>query len=67
MTEAVAQRCSIKKALLEISQNPQENTCARVTFFSKVAGLSMNFVKLLRTPFCKEQLCVTVSGMTRKY
>ena len=27
-TEAVAQRC-IKKVFLEISQNSQENTCAR--------------------------------------
>ena len=36
-------------------------------FSNKVAGLSMNFVKLLRTPFCKEHLCVTASGMTRKY
>ena len=27
--EAVVQRCSVKKVLLEISQNSQENTCAR--------------------------------------
>ena len=27
--EAIAQRCSVKKMLLEISQNSQENTCAR--------------------------------------
>ena len=26
------QRCSIKKVFLEFSQNPQENTCARVSF-----------------------------------
>ena len=31
-TEAVAQRCSIKKKFLEISQNSQENTCNRVSF-----------------------------------
>ena len=32
-SEAVAQRCSVKKVvLLEISQNSQENTCARVFF-----------------------------------
>ena len=31
-TEAVAQRCSVKKVFLEISQNLQENTCARVSF-----------------------------------
>ena len=28
-TEAVAQRCSVKKVFLEISQNSQENTWAR--------------------------------------
>ena len=30
LTEAVAQRCSVKKLFLEISQNSQENTCAQV-------------------------------------
>ena len=34
-TEAVAQRCSVKKVILEISQNVQENTCARVSFLIK--------------------------------
>ena len=34
-TEAVAQRCSVKKVFLEISQNSQENTCARVSFLIK--------------------------------
>ena len=29
-----------KKVLLKISQNWQENTCARVSFFNKVASLS---------------------------
>ena len=29
----------MKKVFLEISQNSQENTCARVSFFNKVAGL----------------------------
>ena len=35
----VSRRCSIKKVFLEISQNSQENTCTRVSFFNKVAGL----------------------------
>ena len=30
--EGVIQRCSVKKVVLEISQNSQENTCARVSF-----------------------------------
>ena len=37
--EAAIQRCSVKKVFLEISHNLQENTCARVSFFNKVAGL----------------------------
>ena len=32
-SEAVPRSCSIKKVLLKISQNSQENTCARVSFF----------------------------------
>ena len=31
MTEAVARSCSVKKVFLKISQNSQENTCARVS------------------------------------
>ena len=30
------QRCSVKKVFLEISQNSQENTCARVSFLIKL-------------------------------
>ena len=30
--EAVVQRCSVKKAFLEILQNSQENTCAESLF-----------------------------------
>ena len=59
-----------KKVFLEISQNSQENTCARV-LFNKVAGLRpatllkkrlchrcfpVNFVKYLRTPFYRTPL-----------
>ena len=35
-TEAVFQRCSVKKVFLEISQNSQENTCTRVFFLMKL-------------------------------
>ena len=38
LTKVVIRRCSVKKVLLEISQNSQENTCASV-FFNKGAGL----------------------------
>ena len=43
--EAVVQRCSVKKVFLEISQNSQENTSARVSFLNKVAGTTCNFIK----------------------
>ena len=38
--EAVVQRCSVKKVFLEISQNSQENTCARVLFLIKPQNTS---------------------------
>ena len=31
--EAVAQRCTVEKMFLEISQNSQENTCTKVLFY----------------------------------
>ena len=34
--EAVVRRCSVKKVFLKISQNSQENTCARVSFLIKL-------------------------------
>ena len=34
-TEAVIRNCSIRKVFIKISQNSQENTCARVTFLIK--------------------------------
>ena len=42
-TEAVTRRCSVKTVLLEILQNSQENTCVRVSFFNKVASVSLQF------------------------
>ena len=58
-SEAATRVVLQKKVFLEILQNSQENTCARVSFFSKVAGLGrlwhrcfpVNFAKFLRTPF----------------
>ena len=54
LLEAVVQRCSVKKAFLEFSQNSQENTCARVSFLEKRLWhmcFPVNFVTFLRTPF----------------
>ena len=36
--EAFAQRCSVKKVFLEISQNSQETICARVSFLIKLSS-----------------------------
>ena len=36
LSEAVAQRCSVKKVFLKISQNSQENTCTRDSFLIKL-------------------------------
>ena len=58
-SEAVVRRCSVKKAFLEISQNSQENTCARVSFFKKetlAQVFSCDFAKFLTTLFLTEHL-----------
>ena len=41
MSEAVPQRCFIKKVLLEILQNSQENTCTRVSFLIKLQAMDL--------------------------
>ena len=68
--EAVVQICSVNQVFLEISQNSQENTCARVSFLIKLQELPatilkkrlwyrclpVNFVIFLRTPFLRKHL-----------
>ena len=34
--EAAAQKCTVKKVFLKISQNSHENSCARVSFLIKL-------------------------------
>ena len=41
LTEVVSRRCSVKKMFLKISQNSQENTCARVSFLIKIQALGL--------------------------
>ena len=68
-TQAVAQRCSVRKVFLEISQNSQESTRAKVSILIKLQApatflkkrlwhrcFSVNFVKFRRTPFLTEHL-----------
>ena len=44
-SEAVARKCSVKKVFLEVSQNSQENTCARVSFLINLQTSACNFIK----------------------
>ena len=56
---AVVQRCSVKKVFLKISQNSQENTCARVSFLKKRPWhkrFLVNFTKFLGAPIFIEHL-----------
>ena len=43
-SEAVAQICSVKKLFLEIFQNSQEDTCARVSLLLKLQAKVGYFV-----------------------
>ena len=43
--EAVARRCSVKKMSLEVLQNSQESTFARVSFLIKLQSEACNFIK----------------------
>ena len=43
--EAVARRCSVKGLFLEISQNSQESSCARVSFLKKLWPQASTFIK----------------------
>ena len=49
--EAVAQRCSVKKVFLGISQNSQENTCARISFLIKLQASGLRLSTLLKKRF----------------
>ena len=44
-TEKSSKRCSVKKVFLEISQNWQGNTCARVSCLINLQAEACNFIK----------------------
>ena len=46
--EAVVQRCSVKKVLLQISRNSQENTCVRGSFLIKMQAQPTTLLTLFR-------------------
>ena len=45
LKEAVAQKCSVKNVFLEISQNSQENTCAKDSFLIKLQAAPATLLK----------------------
>ena len=45
-SEAATGTCSVKKVFLQILQNSQENTCARVFFLIKLLADTDNFIKI---------------------
>ena len=55
-SEAATGTCSVKKVFLQILQNSQENTCARVFFLIKLLADTDNFIKketLAQVFFCE--------------
>ena len=66
-TEAVAQRCSVKKVFLEILQDSQENTC--VSLFNKIKKrfwlvqvFSCEFWEISKNTFSYRTPLVAASG-----
>ena len=63
LSEAVVQRYSLKKVLLEILQNSQENTCVRVSFLIKLEALGLReFCKISKNTFSYRTPPVAASG-----
>ena len=48
---SVAERSSVRKLLLEISQNSEENTCTKVSFYPRGTLYNTFAAKCLKPPF----------------
>ena len=71
-------RYSIKKVFLEISQNSQKNTCARISFLKKLQAcnyiknetlahvFSCEFCEISKNTFFTEHLWTTASDFSKK-
>ena len=68
-SEAVAQRCSVKKVfLIEILQNSQENTCARWQLYLKRdpgTGVSCEFFEILKNIFSYRTPLMATSSFSK--
>ena len=52
LTEAIVRRCSVKKVFLEIFQNSQENTSARVSSLIKLQAAPMRTTRAMLINLC---------------
>ena len=52
-SEAASRRCSVKKVFLEILQNSQENTYARVSFLIKLQTWKKALAQVFSCEFCQ--------------
>ena len=53
VAEAIVRKCSVKKVFLKISQNSQENTCARLSFLIKLQAFLQNASSASKNTFSK--------------
>ena len=60
-TEAVVQRCSVKKVFLEIPQNSQENTCVFIEKETLAMVFSCEFHEISKNPFLHRTSLVAAS------
>ena len=79
--EAVVQWCSLKKVFLKISQNSQENACARASFLIKLQApdlqlqkkktlsqvVSSEFCEIFKNTYFYKTLLVATSARIMKY
>ena len=69
-TETVVQRCSVKKVFLEISQNSQENACARENTSAtllKKKFLTQKRLFLNTKMVCTLNSCLVTSSISRRF
>ena len=55
-----------KKVFLEISQNSQKNTCARISFLIKLQVFSCEFCEISKSTIFTEHLRMSASGFHTK-
>ena len=67
VSEAAARGVLLKKMFLEISQNSQENTCARVSFLIKLQAKNTFFTEHLRVTAFEVHVVCDNTKMHRSY